>query len=179
MPNRSVESFTQEQIDQHLNAALQRLTTDDRALFVHDVNERTICCRLAIYLQKEFQDFNVDCEYNRNHNDFKYAKRLYDPELLRLADEARKEAGRRPLKKGTDCLFVFPDIIIHRRDTFDNLLVIETKKTTSTVKDAFDLRKLCVYRKELVYRFAKFLRFGTGVNGTENLIPENRFIDAV
>ena len=98
-----------------------------------------------------------------------YAKRLFEDELNKLADEARG----RPLKRGTDFLFVFPDIIVHRRDTPDNLLVIETKKTTSTVSDRFDRRKLVVYREALKYRFAKFLRFRTDPKEGEALIADS------
>jgi hypothetical protein len=166
---RPIESFDQGQIDRHLGIALQRLTTDDRTLFTHDANERSICFRLGLYLQEEFPDFTVDCEYNRNHDDPDYAKRLFDDELNKLADEARG----RPLKRGTDFLFVFPDIIVHRRDTPDNLLVIETKKTTSTVSDRFDRRKLVVYREALKYRFAKFLRFRTDPKEGEALIADS------
>jgi hypothetical protein len=166
---RSVDSFDQAHIDHHLNAALQRLTSDDRALFVHNVSERSLCFRLGLYLQMEFPDFTVDCEYNRNHSDPDYVKRLFDDELNRLAEEARG----RPLKRGNDFLFVFPDIIVHRRGTSDNLLVIETKKTTSIVPDAFDRRKLVVYRETLQYRFAKFLRFRAQPKEGEPLIADN------
>ena len=166
---RSLDSFDQAQIDHHLDTALQRLKADDRVLFTHNVNERSLCFRLGHYLQEEFPDFAVDCEYNRNHDDPDYVKRLYDDELNGLAEEARG----RPLKRGTDFLFVFPDIIVHRRDTNDNLLVIETKKTTSIVPDEFDRRKLVVYREALHYRFAKFLRFRANPKDGEDLIADN------
>lgn len=169
---RTVESFDQPKLDHHLKIALDRLKKEDRLLFVHDANERSFCFRLGLYLQEEFPDFTVDCEYNRNHQDADYFKRLYDAELIRLREEAKK----RPLKSDADFVFVFPDIIVHRRDTKDNLLVIETKKTSSTIPDAFDRRKLVVYRETLGYRFAKFLRFQVAPSDEDDLIPANETI---
>ncbi len=169
VPLCSVESFDQAKIDHHLNSALQRLKINDRLLFTHNVNERSICFRLGLYLQEEFPSFTVDCEYNRNHEDRKFKKRLSDDKLNKMADVYR---GHR-LKSGSDFLSVYPDIIVHRRDTNDNLLVIETKKTTSKVSDAFDRQKLLVYCKALKYRFAKFIRFRADPTGEEDIIVDN------
>jgi hypothetical protein len=163
----NVGSFSEAQIDHRLNIALTRLIEHDRDLFIHDANERSICARLAFYLQAEFPDFHVDCEYNRHHHDEQHFKRLYDPDLIKLA-------GREPEADETDSLTVFPDIIVHRRETDDNLLVIEAKKTTSSVKMEFDLKKLEAFQSEMNYRHAKFIRFGTKPN--EQPIVENRFV---
>ena len=151
---RSVDSFTCDSINEHLEAALSRLARHDSLLFTHDANERSICFRLAFYLQLQFRDFHVACEYNRHHNDPRHIKRLHNPDLFRLA-------RRKPKLAETDSLTVFPDIIVHRRETDQNLLVIETKKTTSNIPEDFDRAKLAAYRDEIHYRFAKFIRFGT------------------
>lgn len=42
-----------------LNNALSELFKKDKILIKNNINERTISHRLAIYLQKEFQDYDV------------------------------------------------------------------------------------------------------------------------
>lgn len=164
---RGFDSFDQNQIHNRLNIALERLVHHDGDLIINNANERSICARLAFYLQQEFPDFHVDCEYNRHHNDPQHIKRLRDHDLLELVRKKRKTDD-------IDSVSVFPDIIVHRRGTNDNLLVIEAKKTTSDVDEAFDLAKLKTYKSELKFRFAKFLCFGTKQN--EKLIVRNDFI---
>ena len=110
-----------------------------------DVNERAITHRLAMYLQEEFSEWDVDCEYNRDHDQ---VKRIRFP-----------EGGCRP--DDTNAKTVFPDVIVHRRNTDQNLLVIEVKKDSNTEGDAYDLEKLRAFRSELAYCFAAFVRFRT------------------
>ncbi len=167
---RPVDSFTQDIINLHLDTALSKLVRQDSALFTYDANERSICFRLALCLQYEFQDFDVDCEYNRHHNDPKHIKRLNDPKLIKIA--LRRKFHER--LRETDSLTVFPDIIVHRRESDQNLLVIETKKSTSNVSEEFDRVKLTAYRDEIKYRFAKFIRFGT--RPSEEFIIDNYFV---
>jgi hypothetical protein len=76
-------------------------------LYAADGNERSITHHLAIYLQQEFDCWNVDVEYNRDDHDIKRLRDLRD-----VPSDA-----------------VYPDIIVHRRGTnYDNFLVIEVKK---------------------------------------------------
>jgi hypothetical protein len=114
-----------------------------------DVNERSISHRLASYLQHEFGDWDVDCEYNRNHD---------DPKLLKLLRMYAVNVSTDDVQART----VFPDIIVHHRGTDDNLLVIEIKKTTNRLSDGFDKQKLREFKRQLGYSYALFLRFITG-----------------
>lgn len=169
MKPRSLDYFDKSKIDIHLGRALDRLVEQDRLLFTHNASERSICFRLAYHLQFEFPDFEVDCEYNRNHQEIDFLK-IINPEKL-------KEWTGGPQIFDSDAITVFPDVIIHRRNTLENLLVIEAKKSNSRVKaDLYDEFKLEAYRQyeKLNYRFAKFIRFGT--KGEANLILENRFV---
>jgi hypothetical protein len=127
------------------------LEKDDHLLRV-DINERSICHRLAAYLQEQFYDWNVDCEYNRNAADtgsLHAAKELGIPVDSVQSDD-------------TDSITVFPDIIVHKRGTSNNLLVVEVKKTTNQALDGFDIGKLCRFKRQLHYSYALFLRFTTG-----------------
>lgn len=60
-----------------INIAISELCEKDRHLLSHDLNERTIAHKLALYLQEEFQEYNVDCEYNRNIDEMNKQKRIY------------------------------------------------------------------------------------------------------
>jgi len=80
-----------------------------------DVNERSISHRLANYIEPHFPGWNVECEYNLNHDD---SKRL-------------DIYPRNVQSDNTQATTVYPGIIIHRRGTDENLVVIEMKKTTT------------------------------------------------
>ena len=82
-----------------------------------------------MYLQDEFDGWDVDCEYNRGHQSPDQVKRLQPYIDPIQADD-------------TDAKTVFPDIIIHYRETTDNLLVIEVKKSTNPESDERDEQKL-------------------------------------
>lgn len=142
-----MEELCQEDIEAKVDAAIERLFERDAQLIEIDVNERSISHRLALYLQDEFPEWDVDCEYNRKgHNE---VKRL-DLPVIQIASN------------DTEAKTVFPDIIVHHRTTDDNLLVIEMKKTTSQVSSDADFQKLKVFKHQLGYRHALFLKLTTG-----------------
>ncbi|OPY73399.1 MAG: hypothetical protein A4E62_00524 [Syntrophorhabdus sp. PtaU1.Bin002] len=123
-----------------------------------DINERTISHRLAIYPEPHFPGWNVDCEYNRDHDDVK-----------------RLDIKRRNVTSDdTQATTVFPDIIVHRRGTDQNLLVIEMKKTTSLEGDDYDYGKLLAFKKHLGYSFAIFLKVRTGCDVGIDVIMTER-----
>jgi hypothetical protein len=127
--------------------ALAKLLAQDSDLLQNDVNERSITHKLAEHLKGEFQDWHVDCEYNRNHDRVKRLKFVKN-RAIEIDD--------------TDGTSVFPDIIVHRRQTDENLLVIEVKKSTSPKSKDFDLAKLQAFKEELGYTHALFILLGTG-----------------
>lgn len=137
---------TEKMINDKVDIAVERLLRRDAFLFAKDVNERSISHRLACYLQDLFDDWEVDCEYNRDHDDPKLLKRL------RISSE-------RVDPDDIQARTVFPDIIVHHRGTNNNLLVIEIKKTTNPLADDFDIEKLKEFKCQLHYSYALFLRF--------------------
>jgi len=134
-------------IEKSIWTALRRLFKRDAELLRYDVNERTITHKLAQYLEPEFPEWDVDCEYNRNHDKTKRLKYL---------------PGKLVSLNNTDGTSVFPDIIVHKRMTDENYVVIEVKKSTSNESPAFDQQKLLAFKIELHYRFAVFVRIATG-----------------
>ncbi|WP_139492165.1 hypothetical protein [Brevibacillus dissolubilis] len=132
-----------ETVNQKVLFALKKLLSRDIYLLINDSSERSIAHRLAVYLEEQFPDWCVDCEYNRNGLDKK------------ILDELKTHTGR----KGRT---VLPDIVIHHRGTKNNLLVIEIKKKTSP--NDFDLKKLHFYKMQqnLQYQHALYIGIGVG-----------------
>jgi hypothetical protein len=81
-----------------------------------------------------------------------------DCEFDRLLEATKKLRIRGELRR------VIPDIIVHRRNTKDNLLVIEAKKGSDPRGRDVDLGKLRLFRDQLGYQHSIFLRFRTGEN---------------
>ena len=129
-------------VTEKLTRALDKLVRDDAYLLEIDANERSISHRLAVYLESEFTEWNIDCEYNRN---------IEDPKRLNI-DSIRTDST------DTQGRTVFPDIIVHVRGQANNLLVIEMKKTSSVVSDDFDYAKLDAFRREFGYQHAAFVK---------------------
>ena len=133
-------------IKKALDASIDLLLRTDADILRIDVNERTISHRLANYLELHFPGWNIDCEYNRDE---------HEPKRLDIIP-------RDVMSDDTEATTVFPDIIIHRRGTKQNLVVIEMKKTTSHEDDKYDFRKLKAFKQQLGYRFAVFIKVKTG-----------------
>ncbi len=133
-------------IERSVKMALSTLFERDAVLLHSDVNERTITHKFAEYLASEFPDWDVDCEYNRNHDRIKKLRTL---------------PSRTVPIDNTDGISVFPDIIVHKRMTEENLLVIEVKKSTSCESSKFDKQKLLAFKEELHYQHALFLKIST------------------
>lgn len=117
-------SYSLGEIKMKVSAGLDLFSRRDSILLELNVNERSIAHKLAEYLQNEFSDWNVDCEYNRKGS---IAKEL---DGIRYCDE----------QKRTDR--IYPDIIVHIRNTEKNLLVIEVKVDST---DPCDIKKLQLF----------------------------------
>jgi len=108
----------------------------------HAVHERSITHILAEYLQREFPDYNVDCEYNKHGLDVK--------KLPRQCQGSNKDN-------------IFPDITVHvRGDDDSNLLVVEAKPRVKCSVPECDAAKLVEVAKpdgKYRYRFGLFIGF--------------------
>jgi hypothetical protein len=146
--------LTKTLIENRLKNALRRLYFHDSALIVNDVHERSITHRLAVHLGTVFYEWDVDVEYNRNAGDVKRISEVTMDLLSQISDMQEVVFGGKT---------VYPDIIIHKRNTSENLLVIEVKKVHSTeYSDQYHLEKLKAYLLEdtLRYKYAAFIKLG-------------------
>lgn len=126
-----------------LNNSLKKLRKKDEFLLEIDTNERSITHKLACYLQQEFLDKDVDVEYNRYQN------------LVKKIPLPKNSVNQ----QDTEAKTVFPDIIIHKRGSKeDNLLVIEVKKSTND-NNNFDKVKIKAFidDKDYKYEYGLFL----------------------
>ncbi len=109
----SPSALTCSDIERRVRRAIERLQEHYMYLLTTDANERSITHHLAVYLQQEFQCWDVDVEYNRDGHG---VKRL----SLGLPSAPSED---------TNAVTVYPDIVVHRRGDNDyNLLVVEVKK---------------------------------------------------
>ena len=117
-----------------VNYALNLLYENDEFLITNTTNERTITHKLAVYLQQYFTDWNVDCEYNR-------------------AGKNKKTLSNQKTS--------YPDIIIHQRNTQNNLLIIEVKKqnvnNTDIKSDKIKIKDF-IETKEYNYKYGLFIK---------------------
>ena len=156
------KDLSREDVRRLIESAYQKLIEKDGYLLKVDANERSITHRLAIYLEAKFPEYDVDCEYNRNG---------IDPKKLNgFKDKVDPD--------DTNAVTVFPDIIIHRRGKSENIIVIEAKKTSN--RDNSDKEKLVIYKKELSYKHAYYVKFPIGEDFKNyKYLPFKNFIEEV
>jgi hypothetical protein len=106
-------------------AALDELYASETFLFEHDLGERTLTHRLAVYLEKRFPGWEVDCDYDRLGE---RTLRLPHGTIVSTDDHLGKS--------------IYPDIVVHKRAIPDNLLAIEMRKTSNHQPEEHDRQKL-------------------------------------
>ena len=145
-----------DEIRSKFKSALYKFLQCDLVLLEINVNERTITHKLAEHLQQEFPGYDVDCEYNRHINERK--KLPIPPHNFKGPD----------LWHDTGAKTVYPDIVVHRRMSDENLLVIEAKKSSSKDDPDWDKAKLKAFKGENYnYRMAIFVSFRVGKTSGE------------
>lgn len=132
--------------------AISKLLENDSYLLEVDSSERSIAHRLAIYLEEIFADWDVDCEYNRN---------IYDcptnndkSNIYKLVKRFHNNCTENDCK--CNGYGVFPDIIIHKRNSENNFIVIELKKDINT-----DLENKCIKKIDCKCDLCKLKEFKT------------------
>ncbi len=145
------------EINRIVRGALSRVMHDDADLLRFEVHERAFTHRLAVYLEKAFEGWHVDCEYNRQDG------LANNPKMLTIDGMERR---------------AFPDIIVHRRGAWDpqlrnNLLAVEVKPPWGDEKEvAKDHRKLPRCLADHHYQFAVFVTYRLdGMFDVERVVP--------
>lgn len=123
-------SFTFEEVQKRVSHALNDFTKQDFQLLQLCADERAATHRIACYLQNYFSDWHVDCEYNRR------------------GKKSKTQRG----------LLVRPDIIVHHRNSPENLLCIEAKKEGGFLDDdRIKLKNFTDPKGEDIYQYGLLL----------------------
>jgi hypothetical protein len=144
---------------------IERITSSLNALLTADAYLLT-----EKHLQRSFENYHVDCEYNGNSASPSSKKKI---QILKetLLHYGLLTEGQ-SLQQDTDTVerSVFPDIIIHQRGISDkNLCILEIKKSTSDIPYHYDRIKLQAYTSNqygnnLRYQLGVFVMVLTGSN---------------
>lgn len=78
-------NYSLDEIKKRVSICLEVFHKNNSILLEIKVNERSVALKFAEYLQIEFPDWNVDCEYNRDNS---LIKRLAG---IRQCDEQRRK----------------------------------------------------------------------------------------
>ena len=118
--NREIFMDTLEEVLPKLESALNKLYEKDQYLINFELNnhvsERSITHKLGAYLTPLFEEYDVDCEYNRFGCEGKFVEKLKQN--------------------------VIPDIIVHKRGKMNNFIAIEVKTWWNKGKLSSDIDKL-------------------------------------
>ena len=151
MNNTEIESF--------ISKMLQDLYELDKFLLANDVTERAITHKMGMYLERHFpNEWDVDCEFNRmgfmEHGSIDYTSGDYFAKTVNLSGTFIPDEDDQGSR-------VYPDIIVHKRGTTNNLLIIEVKVKSKGASKSHDYKKLKAYKSYLKYKFAYFIELGS------------------
>ena len=108
-----------------LVAALKELYAREAFLFEHDLGERALTHRLAVYVEQQFRNFEVDCDFDR-----------LGPRTLNLPHGSIVSTDDHLGKS------IYPDIVVHRRAVPSNLIAVEVRKASNHQPVEHDRHKL-------------------------------------
>ena len=106
-------------------AALREFYAHEGFLFEKDIGERAITHRFAVYLERQFSGWAVDCNYDRLGE-----RTLHLPRgtIISTDDHLGKS--------------IYPDVVVHQREIPNNLLAVEIRKTSNHTPVEHDQQKL-------------------------------------
>ena len=105
--------------------AIEAFYAREGVLFDKDLGERTLTHRMAVHLEKQFEGWQVDCDYNR-----------LGERLLKLPHGTIVSTDDHLSKS------IYPDIVVHQREIPNNLLAIEVRKAGNHQPLEHDQHKL-------------------------------------
>jgi hypothetical protein len=135
-------------------AALKEFYAREAYLFEHDLGERALTHRLAVQAQRQFPDFEVDCDFDRLGQ---RTLNLPRGSIVSTDDHLGKS--------------VYPDIVVHQRAVPKNHIAIEVRKASNHQPIEHDRQKLSALTDQNIW-FAYWigvlvLLSRNGVTGSE------------
>ncbi len=132
-------------LDKVVNA-IREFYQHEAYLLEKDLGERTLTHRMAVHLERQFDGWEVDCDYNRLGERL---LKLPHGSIISTDDELGKS--------------IFPDIVVHHRAVPENLLAVEVRKAINhqpVEHDHHKLRGLTDPHLWFAYRLGVFLILG-------------------
>ena len=114
----------QAEIEKVVNA-IRQFYAHEALLLDKDLGERTLTHRMAVHIERQFDGWEVDCDYNR-----------LGERLLKLPHGSIVSTDDGLGKS------IFPDIVVHRRAIPENLLAVEVRKEINHQPVEHDHHKL-------------------------------------
>jgi hypothetical protein len=108
-----------------LVAALKEFYAREAFLFEQDLGERTLTHRLAVQVERQFPDFEVDCDFDR-----------LGPRTLKLPHGSIVSTDDHLGKS------IYPDIVVHQRRVPKNHIALEVRKAPNHQPLEHDRHKL-------------------------------------
>jgi hypothetical protein len=105
--------------------AIREFYAREQFLFEKDLGERTLTHRMAVHIERQFDGWEVDCDYNRLGERL---LKLPHGTIISTDDGLGKS--------------IFPDIAVHRRAVPENLLAVEVRKEINHQPVEHDHHKL-------------------------------------
>jgi len=123
-----------------------------------DLDPRELLLKMANYLEEVFPNQNIrrDDIYSREEiSDL--VRQLHNPEKLKYIEGLDIYVFLLDIDGEEELQTIYPDIIIHRRGTHENHIVIEAKKTKNRSRKArlYDLAKLAILVSSSNYNYRK------------------------
>ena len=106
-------------------SAIHEFYARETFLLDKDAGERALTHRLAVQFEKQFQGWEIDCEYDRLGD---RTLRLPHGSIVSTDDHLAKS--------------IYPDIVVHQREIPNNLLAVEVRKAANHQPLANDQHKL-------------------------------------
>jgi hypothetical protein len=119
-----MQAALQAELDKMVRA-LGEFYARETHLLDRDLGERVLTHRFAVHLERQFDGWDVDCDYNRLGE---RRLRLPKASIVSTDDDSGKS--------------VFPDIVVHRRQVPENLLAFEVRKAANHQPADHDRHKL-------------------------------------
>ena len=132
-------------LDKVVNA-IREFYQHEAYLLEKDLGERTLTHRMAVHIERQFDGWEVDCDYNRLGERL---LKLPHGSIISTDDELGKS--------------IFPDIVVHHRAVPENLLAVEVRKAINhqpVEHDHHKLRGLTDPHLWFAYRLGVFLILG-------------------
>ena len=147
-------------LKQIILVALKNFLHKDNLLLELGVREEAVSHRVAFYLEQAFEQKKydlsfdsetieslvVDCEYDKHRDTKKILNGLIGKYPRKTTEEVR------------------PDIVLHKRNSDINLVVIEIKKKKSDNKQYAKDKVLAFVESSYKYKLGIYIEFNTGIN---------------